>query len=163
MTMATIRITTAQAKVGYLVGAVIVEVLLALLFWAIGLPDGAVPFLSAVGLVAIVVVGVRVFRNEGEPVEPPRAWWRMTGRPFAGFLLAAYFVADALFARASTVGAFDVLGTVVMLLVAAAYVGSSVTMLVLRAQGRPPVGAFAAGARGAGPGSVDSGDAAPRG
>ncbi|WP_420366028.1 hypothetical protein AAEP80_03940 [Curtobacterium sp. L3-7] len=154
--MGTIRITTAQAKVGYVVGAVIVEVMLALLLWAIGLPDGAVPFLSALGLVALVVVGVRLFRNEGEPVEPPRAWWRMTGRPFAGFLLAAYFVADALFARA----AFDVLGTAVMLLVAAAYVGSSVTMLVLRAQGRPPVGAFAPGA---GHGSVDSGDAAPRG
>ncbi|ROP63658.1 MULTISPECIES: hypothetical protein [unclassified Curtobacterium] len=144
MTESGFRITTAQAKVGYVVGATVVEVLLALLLWAIGLPDAAVPFLSAIGLVAMVVVGVRLFRGEDEPVEPPRAWWRMTARPFAGFLLAAYFVADALFARASTIGAFDVLGTVVMLLVAAAYVGSSVTLLLLRAQGRPPAGAFEA-------------------
>ncbi|ROS77918.1 hypothetical protein EDF24_0686 [Curtobacterium sp. PhB130] len=142
MTESGFRITTAQAKVGYVVGATVVEVLLALLLWAIGLPDAAVPFLSAIGLVAMVVGGVRLFRGEDEPVEPPRAWWRMTARPFAGFLLAAYFVADALCARASTIGAFDVLGTVVMLLVAAAYVGSSVTLLLLRAQGRPPAGAF---------------------
>ena len=144
MTESGFRITTAQAKVGYVVGATVVEVLLALLLWAIGLPDAAVPLLSAIGLVAMVVVGVRLFRGEDEPVEPPRAWWRMTARPFAGFLLAAYFVADALFARASTIGAFDVLGTVVVLLVAAAYVGSSVTLLLLRAQGRPPAGAFEA-------------------
>ncbi len=100
------------------------------------------PFLSALGLAAMVLVGVRLFRGDAEPVGAPRAWWRMTARPLAGFLLAAYFVADGLFARASTSGVFDVLGSAVVLLVAAAYVGSSVTMLVLRSRGRPPVGAF---------------------
>jgi len=139
------RITTAQAKVGYVVGATVVEVLLALLLFALGVPDVAVPFLAAVGLVAMVVVGVRVFRGDDEPVAPPRAWWRMTARPFAGFLLAAYFVADGVLARSSVSGAFDVLGTVVMVLVAAAYLGSSVTLLVLRSQGRAPAGAFADG------------------
>lgn len=139
------RITTAQAKVGYVVGATVVEVLLALLLFALGMPDGAVPFLSALGLIAMVVVGVRLFRGDDEPVEPPRAWWRMTARPFAGFLMAAYFVADGLFARGSVTGTFDVVSAVVMLLVAAAYVGSSVTLLVLRAQGRAPAGAFRPG------------------
>ena len=145
MTNGPFRITTAQAKVGYVVGATVVEVLLALLLFALGVPDVAVPFLAAVGLVAMVVVGVRVFRGDDEPVAPPRAWWRMTARPFAGFLLAAYFVADGLLARPTVSSGFDVAGTVVMLLVAAAYVGSSVTLLVLRAQGRAPAGAVAAG------------------
>ncbi|OII31738.1 hypothetical protein BIU98_08290 [Curtobacterium sp. MMLR14_010] len=145
MTNGPFRITTAQAKVGYVVGATVVEVLLALLLFALGVPDVAVPFLAAVGLVAMVVVGVRVFRGDDEPVAPPRAWWRMTARPFAGFLLAAYFVADGVLARSSVSGGFDAAGTVVMLLVAAAYLGSSVTLLVLRSQGRAPAGAFRTG------------------
>jgi hypothetical protein len=139
------RITTAQAKVGYVVAATVIGILLTLVLVTFGLPDTAVPFVAAVGFLVMVVVGVRLFRGEDEPVEPPRAWWRMTARPFAGFLLAAYFVADGLLARPTVGSGPDVLGTVLMLLVASAYVGSSVTLLVLRAQGRAPAGAFAAG------------------
>jgi hypothetical protein len=139
------RITTAQAKVGYVVAATVIGILLSLLLFAFGLPDVVVPMIAAIGFVLMVGIGVRVFRGEDEPVEPPRAWWRMTARPFAGFLLAAYFVVDGVIARPSVSSGFDVVGTVLMLLVAAAYVGSSVTLLVLRAQGRAPAGAFADG------------------
>ncbi|MBF4582514.1 hypothetical protein ITJ54_07520 [Curtobacterium sp. VKM Ac-2865] len=139
------RITTAQAKVGYVVAATVIGILLTLLLFAFGLPDAVVPLIAAIGFVLMVGIGVRVFRGDDEPVAPPRAWWRMTARPFAGFLLAAYFVADGLLARPTVSSAYDVAGTVVMLLVAAAYVGSSVTLLVLRSQGRPPAGAFAEG------------------
>lgn len=140
-----IRITTAEAKVGYVVAVVVVEVLLALLLWAVGLPDGAVPSLSAVGLVAMVVVGVRLFRGPGEPVAPPRAWWRMTAGPVSGYLLAAYFAADAVVARGLVSGSVDVAGVVVSVLVALAYAGSSTTLVVLRAQGRPAPGSVPAG------------------
>ncbi|WP_267419485.1 MULTISPECIES: hypothetical protein [unclassified Curtobacterium] len=139
------RITTAQAKVGYVVAATVIGILLTLLLFAFGLPDVVVPLLAAIGFVLMVGIGVRVFRGDDEPVAPPRAWWRMTARPFAGFLLAAYFVADGVLARPTVSSGFDVVGTVVMLLVAAAYVGSSVTLLVLRSQGRAPAGAFADG------------------
>lgn len=139
------RITTAHAKVGYVVAATVIGILLTLLLFAFGLPDSVVPLIAAIGFVLMVGIGVRVFRGDDEPVAPPRAWWRMTARPFAGFLLAAYFVADGVIARPTVSSGFDVAGTVVMLLVAAAYVGSSVTLLVLRAQGRAPAGAFAAG------------------
>ncbi|MCY1693697.1 hypothetical protein [Curtobacterium sp. SL109] len=145
MTDGPFRITTAQAKVGYVVAASVIGILLTLLLFAFGLPDVVVPLVAAIGFVLMVGIGVRVFRGDDEPVAPPRAWWRMTARPFAGFLLAAYFVADGLLARPSVSTGFDVAGTVVMLLVAAAYAGSSVTLLVLRAQGRAPAGAFAAG------------------
>ncbi|MBF4588875.1 hypothetical protein [Curtobacterium sp. VKM Ac-1395] len=145
MTDGPFRITTAQAKVGYVVAASVIGILLTLLLFAFGLPDVVVPLVAAIGFVLMVGIGVRVFRGDDEPVAPPRAWWRMTARPFAGFLLAAYFVADGLLARPSVSSGFDVAGTVVMLLVAAAYAGSSVTLLVLRAQGRAPAGAFAAG------------------
>lgn len=133
------RITTAQGKVGFLVGAVVVEVLVMLLLLALGVPDGLAPFIGALWFLAVVVVGVRTFRGPGEPVEPPRAWWRMTAGPVVGFLLAASFVGDAVVARASVAGSADVGGLVVSLL-AAAYTGSSVTLAVLRAQGRPAPG-----------------------
>jgi hypothetical protein len=139
------RITSVLAKLGYVVAASVIGFLLLLLLFAFRLPDAVEPLIAAIGFVLMVGIGVRVFRGEDEPVEPPRAWWRMTARPFAGFLLAAYFVADGVLARPTVASGFDVAGTVVMLLVAAAYVGSSVTLLVLRAQGRAPAGAFAAG------------------
>ena len=145
MTDGPFRITTAQAKVGYVVAASVIGILLTLLLFAFGLPDVVVPVVAAIGFVLMVGIGVRVFRGDDEPVAPPRVWWRMTARPFAGFLLAAYFVADGLLARPSVSSGFDVAGTVVMLLVAAAYAGSSVTLLVLRAQGRAPAGASAPG------------------
>jgi membrane protease YdiL (CAAX protease family) len=151
------RITTAQGKVGFVVGAVVVEVLVLLLLLALGVPDGLAPFLGALCFLAVVVVGVRTFRGPDEPVEPPRPWWRMTAGPVVGFLLAAYFVGDAVLARTSVDGTADVGGLVVSLLVAAAYAGSSVTLAVLRAQGRPAPGSV----RSAGP--RDSGSDPVRG
>ncbi|TFB84112.1 hypothetical protein E3O44_16670 [Cryobacterium algoricola] len=36
--------------------------------------------------------GVRSFRGVGEPIEPPRAWWRMTSRPRAGYIIGSLLV-----------------------------------------------------------------------
>ena len=38
--------------------------------------------------IAFVVVALRSFRGASEPVEPPRAWWRMTGTVRSGIVLA---------------------------------------------------------------------------
>jgi hypothetical protein len=38
---------------------------------------------------AYTLLGVRIFRGYHEPVAEPRAWWRWTGRPKAGFWLGA--------------------------------------------------------------------------
>ena len=156
------RILGAQAKVGYVVGAVVIEVLGMLLLAALGLPGALVPFIGALWSLAIVVVGVRVFRGPDEPVEPPRAWWRMTAGPVVGFLLAAYFLVDAIVARGLTTSAVDAGGLVTSVLIAAAYAGSSVTLLVLRAQGRPAPGSVGVRAPGHGDGR-DSGSDPARG
>lgn len=37
---------------------------------------------------AWIVVGARLFRGDDEPVDPPRAWWRLTAKPTAGFVIA---------------------------------------------------------------------------
>ena len=41
--------------------------------------------------IVYLLVAVRTFRGANEPVGPPRPWWRMSGRPKAGFWLAALF------------------------------------------------------------------------
>jgi hypothetical protein len=58
------------------------------------LPEDSVPYalLALVLNLGYTFVGVRVFRGYLEPVAPPRAWWRWTGRPRAGFWLCALHV-----------------------------------------------------------------------
>lgn len=57
--------------------------------------EGAAPVAAGVLLLLWVTIAVRIFRGENEPVVPPRAWWRMTARPRAGFVVAAVFGAQA--------------------------------------------------------------------
>ena len=42
---------------------------------------------AAIGA-AVYVAASRSFRGAGEPVEPPRPWWRMTARPKGSLVLA---------------------------------------------------------------------------
>lgn len=62
--------------------------------------------LRSVLFLAFVVVAARVFRGHGEALSAPRAWWRMTARPAAGFVLGSYFsvtvLADLVLAFASS-------------------------------------------------------------
>lgn len=91
------RITTPEGKVGYLIAVPVVLILLQLLAGAIS-DFGSSALLAALGVVgqlAFVIVGVRTFRGTGEPVRPARAWWRMTARPPAGYLLGGLFLAQA--------------------------------------------------------------------
>ncbi len=48
---------------------------------------GALVLLPLVALL-LIYLATRVFRSAGERVAPPRAWWRATGRPIAGFVIA---------------------------------------------------------------------------
>ena len=81
------RITTTINKVIYiLVGEAVVLALNGLLIYNVVPP--------VVDLIAVLVlnfvyvfIGVRTFRGPGEDVAAPRAWWRATSRPFAGFII----------------------------------------------------------------------------
>jgi hypothetical protein len=86
--MPRIRIVNVWARVFYVFAA---YVALWLVDWALlaVFPDKAAVVLSWVASLAAVAFGARVFRGAGESVEPPRAWWRMTARPRAGFVIAA--------------------------------------------------------------------------
>ncbi len=60
-------------------------------------------------LVLIYLGGVRTFRGAGEPIQPPRDWWRMTSQPRAGFvigsLLAVSFASNSFTAVSGPPGA----------------------------------------------------------
>ena len=81
------RITTTINKVIYiLVGEAVVLALNSIVIYNL------VP--TVLDLVAVFVlnfayvfIGVRTFRGPGEDVAAPRAWWRATSRPFAGFII----------------------------------------------------------------------------
>ena len=78
---------------------------------------------------ATFAVAVRIFRGRGEPVEPPRAWWRMTAWPTLSRRLGILFAGIA---------ALSLLGLVLVLVGVmdspsglGAWIGSLLTYAVL--------------------------------
>ena len=87
---------------------------------------------------AFLIVGVRSFRGRGEPVAPKRAWWRLTARPTAGFVIAGVSAWFALGFVVSIVlgtdlGPLDMLDAVInivlMCVLVLAYLNSSLRLL----------------------------------
>ena len=86
-----LRIVRTRFKLLYFAGYLVVGVLLTRLFYPfvpdlVGLVVGHLLFL------ALVVIAVRSFRGSREPVERPRAWWRMTGTVRSAVVLAVVFL-----------------------------------------------------------------------
>lgn len=91
-----LRIVRWELKLLYVAAAYgILYPIRALLFAA-----GVVPFLvslvDAVVTIGLFLLGARVFRGAGEPVAPPRAWWRMTAWPVLSRNLGIIFAFGAL-------------------------------------------------------------------
>ncbi|MDO9398121.1 MAG: hypothetical protein Q7T71_16370, partial [Herbiconiux sp.] len=93
------RILTTQGKLVYVVFGSIAMSLLAVTGLALSGGTGAGALGAAVAVLAFwawIVVGARLFRGDGEPVEPPRAWWRLTAAPKAGFVIAGVLLLQLL-------------------------------------------------------------------
>jgi hypothetical protein len=95
-----IRIRKTRWKVGYvLLGIVLDFIVNAMIQRVVPYPLAVV--VANVLYLALFFGGTRLFRGNGEPVAPPRAWWRMTSRARAGFvvgsLLCLSFASDILF------------------------------------------------------------------
>ncbi|MEN0083880.1 MAG: hypothetical protein AAGC66_03845 [Leifsonia sp.] len=121
-----VRITSATTKVAYVVAAYAITITLA---FGLAAAFGAAAGVLVVGVLQLVLIGiaVRVFRGRDEAVVPPRPWWKMTARPFAGFVMAALFAAQAVCAVfAPSVGSWA--AALAGALIAVGYLNSSVRL-----------------------------------
>jgi hypothetical protein len=73
-----VRIVQTQFKVVYWLGALLIAFGINTGLSYIGLPRVIGTPLAALLTLGIYLYGGRVFRGPGEPIAPPRAWWRMT-------------------------------------------------------------------------------------
>lgn len=85
-----LRVMNPWQKAGLLVGLLAVN---AVVFRSLGLvlPDWVVSIVTEPLWLVSLVSLARSFRGAGEAVQPPRAWWRLTARPPAGFVLGAMY------------------------------------------------------------------------
>ncbi|MCS5731819.1 hypothetical protein N1031_18850 [Herbiconiux moechotypicola] len=128
------RIVKTGWKLLYIVGAVVAIFLVNTLLRAT--PWVVAEVLGNAFFVLVFAVGTRSFRGRDEPLLPPRAWWRMTSRPTAGFVVASLFavftvtgVVFALTGLSAAHPAQAVSGLLFDGLIATAYAHSSVRLL----------------------------------
>jgi hypothetical protein len=98
-----LRIVRWELKLLYVIGVFVVGYVVAALLRAVGADDPAL-FTGLVTDTAGVLVGARIFRVREEPLQPPRAWWRMTGRPTLSRRLGILFTVFAAFWLIGLVG-----------------------------------------------------------
>ena len=83
------RIVTVTGKIIYIIGGyALLLVLNVFIFQQLVNPTFDV-IIVAVLNIAFVVTGVRTFRGAEENREDPRAWWRATAKPTAGFWIGS--------------------------------------------------------------------------
>lgn len=129
-----VRIVAAQAKITFFAVGIAVTLNLGL---SVGIAaDGAIGIIvSSILLVGLLVIAGRTFRGASEPIVPPRAWWRLTAGPVAGFVIAGLFALSAIGSAISWAGPdSSAVPTVCAVMfdtaAAAAYVNSSVRLLL---------------------------------
>ena len=76
-----LRIVRWELKTLYIVVAWIVGFVVAGLLRSLGSPTVVLESANALTTFVPFALAVRIFRGRDEPVEPPRAWWRMTAWP----------------------------------------------------------------------------------
>ena len=104
--------------------AIVVVVLLVVngVLWLILNPVGWVPGSIALSVLQLAgwYLASRVFRGEGEPVRPVRAWWRMTARPLLSGIWSALYIVGLIASIVALPFVEITAGDVVSLLVQAA-------------------------------------------
>ena len=97
------RIVRWELKVLYIVVAWIVGYAIADLLRRLGTPGVALEIVNTLVSFAAFALAVRIFRGRDEPIDPPRAWWRMTAWPTLSRRLGILFVVLGALTVVSTV------------------------------------------------------------
>ena len=98
-----LRIRQTPFKVLFVIAAIAVLFVANGLLFSRLLPAPFPALASEVVYVLAFVVGTRSFRGAGEPIAPPRAGWRMTARPTAGFVIGSLLLVRVLIVVGGTV------------------------------------------------------------
>ena len=139
-----LRIVRWELKTLYIVVAWIVGFVVAGLLRSLGSPTVVLESANALTTFVPFALAVRIFRGRDEPVEPPRAWWRMTAWPTLSRRLGILFAVLAacgvlgLVLAAAGVAAYQptveggiatiVSGTVQVVVLAFLYLNSAIRM-----------------------------------
>ncbi|MBA4247397.1 MAG: hypothetical protein C0444_03765 [Microbacterium sp.] len=130
-----VRIRSRWLKAGYVGAYLLVGFTLGRVLNALEVPSLLSQLIASAVFVTAIVVGARIFRARGEDPIPPRPWWQLTGRPKAGFVIAALLAsADVMtwLGQGPELSADDVpvwiLNSAVSAMVVVAYVRSSILL-----------------------------------
>ena len=124
-----LRIRKTRWKIAYIAIGGVLFIILSIAIRPYMFPNPMYAVVANVLTVLLYFGGVRSFRGAGEPIEPPRAWWRMTSRPRAGFVVGSLLIlsfANGVFMAAS--GSRDLTFTFVL----GALVDASLSFLYFR-------------------------------
>lgn len=129
-----LRVMNPWHKFGFLVAQFL---LLRGLSFVVGpvLPLAVASVLMECVLVVVIVALARSFRGAGEPVAPPRAWWRLTARPLAGWWLGALYVLSSLaplIPHQRPLLPWELVQQAILVLLGAAFLNSSIRLTLLR-------------------------------
>ncbi|CAM5434996.1 hypothetical protein [Leifsonia shinshuensis] len=107
----------------------------------LGVPAGVVTVANNVLWPIAVIALARSFRGEGEPVQQPRPWWRLTARPRIGWFIGGLYALVellAFFLPVRTDRYVETASSVVFgLFLAAAFLNSSIRLTVERRRAQP--------------------------
>ncbi|WP_382304494.1 hypothetical protein [Herbiconiux sp. UC225_62] len=89
------RIRKTRWKVAYFAASLILLNVLDSYLVARFLPDPLASIVANLLTLTFVLGAARTFRGQGEPLKPPRVWWRGSARPTASFVIGGLWAADA--------------------------------------------------------------------
>ncbi|MEN2741447.1 hypothetical protein ABCS02_26995 [Microbacterium sp. X-17] len=130
-----LRVMNPWHKFGFLV-VLEVAVRAAAQLTLLGIPQTAITVVSDILWPVAVIALARSFRGEGEPVQPPRPWWRLTARPMIGWFIGGFYALGELLAFVLPVRVDHYLVTAVSvvcgLFLGVAFLNSSIRLTILR-------------------------------
>lgn len=128
-----LRVMNPWHKLGFLVGLVVVNAFVVRVL-DLALPALVVGVITEPFWLAALIALARSFRGAGEPVQPPRPWWKLTSRPRAGFLLATMYLLAAVTTLVPVKhhSATNWVAEVDVALLGVAFLNSSIRLTILR-------------------------------
>ena len=99
---------------------------------ALALPHLAQAVVFEIVMDVALVTMARSFRGFGEPVEPPRPWWRLTARPLAGWWLGGLWILGAFNVFLSKSSELSIPAAIGSLILGVAFLNSSIRLTARR-------------------------------